>query len=425
MASLPLANTEEGKRFVVKALHPADHELKTQQVPKGTNNTVCVTLDEAFDIAPQGHLVRLITYPHPIAPVVVEVDTANDGTFSTRRVFVSTAWGGNNTGLVNQMAMSPITALSTSVEAGRITHQSVTCELVAPALANQGRVASAQYTLYSQRAYANTTFTGAGNSILGGGTLVKMYYVYDKPPEYESLLAGHRAFTSQATSGAYVPLRLTDEFGWHATNDICGGLFVGKGSDNPPFNPNDLCNVVARDLIPNGISASTGYFPMMWGTTASVTYFSGLDVNANIHVRIRQGTECRTRPGTVLAGLSQVPPLADPLALKMYDEIAGRMEDAYPASYNDWATLKKKIASIGRAVLPFAEPLVAAATSALPMGGVISPIATQIVRGVRQKLEDSAPKVDNERTARRLAVQDASAKLGNAVANQLKAKIRK
>lgn len=410
---------------MIKALHPADHELKTQQVPKGTNNTVCVTLDEAFDIAPGGHLARIITYPHAVAPVVAEVDTADDGTFATRTVFVSTAWGGSDTGLQNDMKFSPIHSMVTSVEAGRITHQSVTCELVAPALANQGRVASAQYTLFSQKVYANTTIAGGGTTVLEGGTAVMRYDVYDKPPEYESLLAGHRAFTSQATGGAYVPLRLTDEFEWHTTNRPVASNIVGFKNYNPPFDGAELAAVPARKMIPHSFTYTDSFELPVWGTTASVTYFSGLDVNANIHVRVRQGLECRTRPGTVLAGLSQVPPLADPLALKMYDEIAGRMEDAYPASYNDWATLKKKIASIGRAVLPFAEPLVAAATSALPMGGVISPIATQIVRGVRQRLEESAPKADNERTARRLAVQEASSKLGNAVANQLKAKIRK
>lgn len=370
-------------------------------------------------------MTRILTYPHPNFPVVVEVDTADDGGFASRHVFVSTAWGGADTGYQQYLKFPSIHAMVSSVESGRITHQSVTCELVAPALANQGRIASAQYTLYDQPFFAATTVTGGGGTMLDGGTAVKRYFVYDKPPEYESLLAGHRAFTSQATGGAYVPLRLTDRFKWHATNDVSGMIMVGFGNYNPPFDIADLASVPYKPICPEQISPTDAFWLPMWGTTASVTYFNGIDANATIHIRVRQGLECRTRPGTVLAGLSQVPPLADPLALKMYDEIAGRMEDAYPASYNDWATLKKKIASIGRAVLPFAEPLVAAATSALPMGGVISPIATQIVRGVRQKLEESAPKVDNERTARRLAVQEASSKLGNAVANQLKAKIRK
>lgn len=433
----------------MKALHPSDHEIKATRVPGGTDNTLAMAIDQVFTYIPAGGPLRFVLRPNIVCPLTVEEDVANNGDYAITAQFLSPALCPNASAGFTRVTTPAADILSmaghmiNSIESARITSESVTINMLAPATANQGACVSAQIPNCPQTIW---TMPATGAHPMGIGTdavkleAMEAYAVYDMLPTKAQLLSGTRAYSGQARDGCYVPLRLSD-FKWHRltnstlrqrvyANNLHGQTTPINGAVPcaPWNNPTTLTNVDLMQTEVSTMPLNVLVFGDM-GETASVTHFDGYDQAAAFEVRVRLTIEARVPAGSQYAPLCQAPPLPDDLALRMYPEIAGRMKNAYPASYNDWDKLKSTIKSIGRSILQFSDPLIHLVTAGLPMGGAISTLATSVTDGLRRKLDADAKEekalVTAEQAARQRASDQAAAAVRAVIQRQLSNRSRK
>lgn len=291
--------------------------------------------------------------------------------------------------------LSVATKFAESVESYRIISQSVTAELIAPALSNQGSVVAGQYINPVQKSYASRTTEASIQSVM------MPIRWYDQPPPQSYLALGTVAYTGQATQGLYMPLKLTD--------------FSVRHANRSAFHIESPVSLPAP-FIP-GPAGTTGYpfygaagptpIPVNSGEGIGIVYFNGLSVNASIRIRVRQSLEVFVRPGTPFAPLTEAPLPPDELAVRMYSEISGKLKDAYPASYNDLGKLKEQIVAIAKKVLPYVDPALSIAAAMPGIPGAAASAVRSMLEAVRSRgdRKDSPPPSSKHKKKKALATR--------------------
>jgi len=393
LESLPLASSEEGKKFVMKALHPADHEIKATRVPGGIDNTVALAIDQLFDIPLDHDCTRLILAPCLETPFMVEAfnydGEGNPRPYAGLSVFQPPAFGGG--GLVSYNDATSLMGPRDNFESIAITSESFTAEFIAPALSNQGAVCSAQFPHKPQ-----LVSVASGDALTAEGDMNVYsipFCIFDNYPEKAACLSGTRAYSGKLTGGVYVPLRLTSFKQRYINDSFCRG-YAQPGAQN-------------RDggAIPRRTFGGVGYMSdrvgmgLMYerilplGNTWSVTYLDGYAKGqVSLRVRFRMTVEGRVYPGSSYAPLAEPPPVPDDVALKMYREIAGRLTNAYPASYNDWNKLKGTVLSLASKLLTNVAPWVKTAVKGLPYGSALSMLADPLIDGATRWVASASRK---------------------------------
>lgn len=368
LKDLPLATTPGGKAFTMKALHPSEHTIKSARVPGGNRNSVAIQADMVVTLpmpdVPDA-IVRVTQSPNIAIPAMVEFLQPNYAQTQYVYDLFNPAFGGE---------MKQLPALSfageffgqkiqPNVKEYRITSQSVTVELVAPAVADQGTIISAIYNTPSMTGQYNMPLDlGDGNV---GMSVYPDFCFIETPPDDSKLILGTTAFTGKARDGVYQPLKLTS-FKWRNANDPTMYFNVNNMCD-----PSQKYNLTPGDnfyfpFVLDGTNADPGSWesrpplPKMCGSSVGITYLKGLSKDASVRVRMRQVVEITALPSTVYAPMLEPALPPDETALKMYFEISAKMKDGYPASYNDLGRLKDIITTIGKQVLPSVEPFLAA-----------------------------------------------------------------
>lgn len=276
-------------------------------------------------------------FPHPACPCFVGISSDPKGA-----MFYNSAFGGS-VGEPKNATLSSVTAqIVSACERYRINAQSVTVELIAPALSDQGTVTAAMIPFTRQRFYA-----APANS--GGTVAVLPLDVYDPPTDESTWLTGTSAYTARAKDGCYQPLKL-DSFKFKLTNELA---ILTSTTTPPPLH-------ASPDLVASFPLFSTESTTTPTSRTYGAMMFRGMAANVALRVRVRQVMEMIVKPGTTYAPLAEPAPPPDETACKMYMEISARMKDGYPASYNDLGKLFEVVKRIGRTVLPYVEPALAA-----------------------------------------------------------------
>jgi len=429
LASLPLANTQEGRDFVMKALHPSDHEVKAARVPGGTDNTLALAIDQVFTYNPSefsygGTELNIQLFPNVMRPLVLQHRIAGSGGHEELRLvggFEPPALGGR--GFVTDPmtaaeAMAYYNNVRDNFEVLRITSESVTVNYVAPALSNQGSVVAAQFAsapmhtpMYLAKIQAPGPAKFIGTPWEGTAYAYNYFDIYDPMNKKSQLMSGTRAYTAKAVDGVYLPLRLTD-FNWHSVaNESCKGRWycVNPVTNTQQNTPMDVMSTLydyhPLDLQGELINSDALVLSDMGQTMGHIIFDGQASEGVSYQIRIRMTIEARVRPGSTYAPLCQAPPLPDELALKMYPEIAGRMKNAYPASYNDWDGLKSTIKGIARGILKVADPIIWLVSNGLPMGKPIADLATSATEGLRKWLGPE-PKAKSKQAQKSNAVMN-------------------
>lgn len=390
---LPLATTDAGKRFVMKALHPADHEIKATRIPGGIDNTVALQIDEVFSVPLSKNRMRLILAPLIDTPVMIEQTIGDTDTFVGSHSFQPPVLGGR--GLVSyDDARGFLPTLRRNFESLVITSESATVDFIAPALNNQGSVVAAQFPCNMQKFHAQCGEYVSGESS-GYHPFSLDFGVIDDYPKKSEALSGTRAYSGQMINGCYMPLRLSKLKPTYLNSSYLLGLGQSAQQDT------------GGSTLPTRDPSSAGYFsdrvgmgtgqericPL--GDTWGIMYFDDYTVGTAIRVRFRMTLEARVYPGTSYASLAEPPPVPDAHAIKMYKEIAGRLVNAYPSSYNDWNQLKRTILSVANEIVGGVAPWLPTALKALPYGSALSAIAAPALQGaqswLKSKLGKSTP----------------------------------
>lgn len=373
LANLPLATTPGGRNFALKALHPAESTIKSSRAPGAIVPTVAIACDMVDTIPfPPGAVGAVIQqWPHlthPMSVTFIDATQTQIGYY----VWQNAAIGGGAHPAVNPANWAAIADWSREVDQTiqgyRITSQSITTDVIAPSVANQGTIVSAQFEM--RPATRQLSFWDADNGNINYKNVVDLW-CYNKPPESSQLLMGTSAYTSQATSGFYQPLKLS-RFKFVNMNDTMLAV-----SDAVNDRLSQILSVKSPTFPVNlgGFSMAAADAPLVKPSSYGVgmTYIEGTAGNPQVSLRIRfrQVAEIIPMLGGVYAPLAEAPLPPDELAFKMVAEIGARMKDAYPASYNDMGTLINAIKKIGKSVLKYADPVLDM-VSLVPGAGTIA-----------------------------------------------------
>lgn len=357
LANLPLATTPGGANFATKALHPADGTIRTTRLPGGNRPTTAIYCDMVETIPMAAGMTTVVySLPSPAVPCTVVQGGAEGGMEMGYHAFGNAAFGSRFMSTPTPTFYKVANSLvDTNCECFRVTAQSITVELVAPATANQGTMLSAYVPEKPQKFYAGTVVSPA----TAPDYVTPPSVLFDHPPQSSKLLLGTNAYTTQAVDGVYAPLKLT-KFGFKMTNRPHMCLGMPPGVTDPPV-PDFTFNPATNQLFPypgNNYDSDTPLFHPWSSPGYSKVTISGVADNTSVRIRVRQVCELVPYPGTVFASLVESPLPPDDLALRMYLEVSGKMKDGYPASYNDLDTLRSVVHKIAKGVLPFVDPAV-------------------------------------------------------------------
>lgn len=360
-----LGETEEGRNWSLKALHPSDPICEVTGVPDQTScpTTFLNWQQQATVTNPsQGVWEATITFfadPSVFAHVVT---TAPDGTGVVAYNIINTAYDG--IGLPVQIAAENF--LHSGFTRWRLGYAGLTVHCDGPSLANQGSVVAGQATVEPEVGLAlvmDPQFVAPHKGV--------HYNTLQDQPTYSRLLSLPNAYTGLAKDGVYMPLRLDSNHAqWHSMNDqvfdltclpigVPGGYQLPVAPQRGTWPYHDI-DVVYQDAV--GIHGTSHLLPMVptFGTIA----FKNLGPEVNLNLSFRVGCETQVAPSSSYMPYVRVSPAYDPTALSTYFRISRELKDAYPADYNDLGKLWSVIKGAASVIAPFAK--------SLPFGGLIT-----------------------------------------------------
>lgn len=382
LRNLPLATTPAGKNFAIKTLHPADHEIKAARAPGGLLPSLAISADLIDTIPfPQGaSSCYIVQSPNPAVPLsVVFVDAMDQ--YVDHYIWTNAALGGSgllHAPLTYQSIMGFWANTQKQVEAYRVTSQSVTVDVIAPMVSDQGTIVSAQFSKTPVTSSPSTVH--ADNSY----TLVADVWAYDDVASANTLLMGTSAYTSKARDGFYQPLKI-GKYKFVNATDAMMQLKAPVNKTMVIDQPLKYGNfpIYFKDIP---LTATDAPSPKPTSDVVGVTWIEGTAgyPNVSLRLRARQVVEVLPTIGSMYAPMAEAPYPPDELAFKMVREIGARMKDAYPASYNDWGALKDTILKIGKSVLKYADPVLDVIQTIPGVGNAVSAIrgGVKLAQGV-------------------------------------------
>lgn len=403
---IALGETEVGKEFALKCLHPSDPTAACVGVPDGGclptfmhNYQYTYTIGAPDPTKPTWDAdVVLLPHPYHMGYSLMKSESA----------------GGDVALFVNTQCPNDVN-FPKQISRYRLAYWSVTGYHDAPALANQGTVVATQYPLGRVKLNLNGLEYGAdkkskmaarssatpvtrriatdgqvldfeGVQSPYGATLISTPVVafVEDPKPFQVLQTMPNAYMGLARDGFYVPGRV-QKFKWKLARDqrfVLGFQSAINTYLDADGNPIGM-GIYARSgepEIPLGVYAPKQPGDTMQGVTVMPSTEDVIHVamrnmskDSRWTLYIRMGFEYQAQPGSVFSPLLKSPVPADHQALRVVHAISRELKDAYPASYNDFGKLLNVISS--------------AASGLAPMLGSFAPLASGI--GIGAKLLSS------------------------------------
>lgn len=359
----PLGETEVGKSWCLKALHPADTNVISSPMPTnetraiasvGFNQMDVFTMPTAFDPTQPWNLTIYVQRdPVFLYSYVMTQDKALEtGVIFSRQIGSSATYG------------DAYQVIRTNCERFRLTSHSLTGYFDGASLSDQGhvvlgqtelpRVTSSQWRLHLP--------------VNDDGIALPFAFYQDAPPTYDVLLQTTRAYQGRAKDGFYVPSKLQNLGRWVYTNqawillgtppkhDEAGVVPWYRFAQDRPFGDEPISNFLGTYPY---LHFDPGVHPFVFEQTdpsLTTIMYTGLSATSSIRLTMRWTMDMIVRPGTVYAPFTRMPPPEDSAALKIYAEVSRRMDDGYPSRYNNLAALLPVIKNIVATVAPSVIP---------------------------------------------------------------------
>jgi hypothetical protein len=385
--------SSEGRDFVMKALNPAEagvspgipdssacpvlrpeytvqYSIPTPVV--STSTWDCLILIPPGDVnaviyayGPSGTDFSASTVPPGggigTVPLQPSIDVAGSTTWNT---FVPI-------GLTNLSLRVP----NSGALAFRHTYKSVTAELIAAAVNDQGDVYAAQYSpdQFSQCSQALlATSTVTGNQLVVGRTCVRVPFT-----EADLTLSSRAPYVGKAKDGVYMPLHLTGPTQAYATGAPVASGYSSTGSIFP-YQPGSVqlpqamyfSNVDTGDytnfpFINNWTVEGFPQYDTGYDNTAiGVVIFRGIAASSGggfgstIMLKICDGQEVCPKPTQFNRVFLKDPMRYEPLALQAYYAVMCSVGHAYPAKYNLFGLLGPMILRAMSILGPMVAPYI-------------------------------------------------------------------
>jgi hypothetical protein len=370
-----LGSTPQGRAWALKALHPAASEIDLGGVPSFESLPVVLqNFNSSVQILPPTGVsgpwgFDALFYSHPVFQGCVLRQDANSHV--NWQPIINAQLSAGNTSFANAASLATDN-LSASCSEYRMAYAGVTGYHDAPATANEGTIAVAQYLEVPQ--YLSTDSGTGYVALLGEGWP-------GSSKQFTELQSMPSSYLGNARDGFYAPLKLSREaFNWKQGLDLHAYLdrnfmatLVGGGftSDVNVRSPGAAGSNVGG--FPYGIP-SAWFVGSSWSQQRSVhprcstdvihVSVRNLDPASSFTLYLRYGVEMRVRPATPFSALQRAPPVEDVQAMEMYFETSRTLKDAFPADYNDLGKILKDIGAIALEVapkiLPQTAPIIAA-----------------------------------------------------------------
>lgn len=413
---LPTA-TAQGRRWLIKALHPADGTIRAERAPSSSRYpTVTQEVVSRFTISKPSVIntdtwsFRLFQTTDPLCPIVV--------TFMQPTSV--TPW---DTGALCYEWINPIFApegvdpfgahtaahyegmldkFQHACETYRITAFSTTGEFVGATLTDNGSI-SAMQCQDRTRHLTHMNFEALDGSVLAkvedattgseitvpipqGRWLQSESHIWCDPiPTLaQSSMASH-PYNDKAKEGWYMPQKLQCPSHWKSNNDLVfrGRLTPGAMALGPVDKYRAASNQSQIIGWPLHLEFYTAAGPHLWVQNCDdglgCVYVNNIHATTSFQVIVRFNLELGVSPMSEYATFADSTPPPDPVAIELYNEIVKDMLDAYPSRDNANSTLRDKIATIARKVAAVVEPIAGIASYAgVPYAGVIARLAGSI-----------------------------------------------
>jgi len=358
--NIALGDTETGRAWALKALHPADPTCDVRGLPDQSSiPSVFQAYTKTFNLtnATPGTAgiwsfdIYFMSHPLIIAAACV-YDSA--GSYSWSYV-LNESFGSSGDSYATRKS-----AFMTQVEKYRLAYLSVTGHLDAAAVTNQGMIAVSQYPMSS-------LLCGQDASTAAPGYIQRGIEVFNELPKtYTQMLTLPNAYVENAKEGFYTPYRLSYTHQvWRNARDLHG--LIPYGNAGSLTTGTSLSATIAA-AAPSTTTVS-GVFP--YGLTG---YFTGAtQTDCMIHTRMddgmihvhaenlhylssmvmtyRHGLELQVSPGSPLVPFLKSSPGYDPMAIAAYFKISRELKDAYPEEYNSNNQLLSVLWDIAKAGL--------------------------------------------------------------------------
>lgn len=367
-----LGQTQEGRDFCLKALHPASELISSPGIPDSFSSAVTLLRYNTISTHDATGLLGAATtfdaeflcFKHPVVFGCVKY---TDGTTTLYGLILNTT--------LTPATMSPAflaTNLSRSFtsmcESYRAVYSSVTAHLDAPATASQGTIVAVQYADRPIQFGNITPYMPAGVAA-NGINLSSDVIGYREYKDYSYLIQMPGAYVSPATSGLYMPLVL-DDFEFKTTfpklqltaaqsATLMNNLWPTTGGPAAASS----WPTAASSGFPYGngsaiVGATGGSFTDYLALTDRCGdmighfVFKGISKQAKVVVNWREGFEAIMQPGSSYAMFQKLSPKIDPLALEAYQVVRRELSGAYPESYNALGALLGTIGSLAATYIP-------------------------------------------------------------------------
>lgn len=354
------SSSDEGARWLLKALHPAEPSVSNVRIPDGTAmDTVAVETCLTYSLAPVSATpwgADMTLLPHPTCMMEI---LPNGGAIASPALTI------RNTLFKAATADDDILNLVNMAEEWRMTAMSVTIHLDANATKDSGTVVAAQIPVkpnlfipYGAVALSNTVYSG----------VPAIFFDANDQPSYGTLMQMPRAYQSNLRTGLYMPLRLTNTSQhWRSRREICKllnpSMIVGEdtfGSNHQPYvtstattpaYPNWDLSPAKRDATGQSFLVGGAMSPFL-GDSFGRICITNVDPSSAVVIKIKLGLELKVQPYSTQAVHLEKAPSMDAMAIASYFAVTRQLPDAYPADYNDGGKILNMIGRALRGVAP-------------------------------------------------------------------------
>lgn len=367
--------SDAGRRWLTKALHPAEASIKAPKAPGASRYPTTVQeVVSTFQIYPPSGLTtadtwdfRVVTHTDPLCPLEVfsnrtgSTDETLAGCYFNQAFLKSTDAFKLHS---NEEVEAIYHAFQQACETYRVNALSTTGVFVGPTVEDQGSVLASQF-IDSTRDYSYSPGSG-----MIYGPIANLWV--DKLPAMSEASMGQRPYISDARNGWYCPQKLDQPGHWARTNDV-----ALRGRVVAPDNPAEITNAsVVRWPQTLTQSVGTTLWPRLYDNSACQIFVKGLSIHTSFRVTVRLVLEMGVTPSNDFAPFASDPAPPDPVAYELYTSICNELMDGYPSDYNDLGKIWGKIKNVASKVAGFIDPIAGIASAAgVPFAKAIQGIA--------------------------------------------------
>lgn len=377
--------SDAGRRWLIKALHPAEASIKAPKAP-GTSRypTVVQEIVSTFQLDPPSGITsaqtwegRVVVHSDPLNPLEF-FSAITGGVESFKGSYLNQAFFKSDdcfkVHTIDEIGAC-YQSFTQACETFRVNALSTTGVFVGATMTDQGSILASQFVDCTRN--VSIVDSAKDCQILGNVWV-------DPLPTMSEAALGQRPYVADAREGWYCPQKMTQPGHWQRTNDI-----ALRGRLLTPGNPTSFDEGECQKWpITYGATTGMAVWVRTYDDSCSQIFMKGLSATTSFRVTIRMVIEMGVTPNNDFASFATDPAYPDESAYGLYMTIVNELQDAYPADYNDLGRLWGKVKQIAKRVAGFVDPIAGiAAAVGVPFASTVQGIAKGVAGDAKKYID--------------------------------------